>query len=67
MGGSPWPKTGEPHYNTQLRLPDKGKVSKGVAVCNGLEPKQSGPINRSLRYESYDSLFAGCMANMLLN
>ena len=30
----PWPyKTGATHYQTQLGLPDKGRIIKGLFVC----------------------------------
>ena len=36
----PWPKTGATQYHAQLGLPDKGRATKGLVVCNNwdLEP-----------------------------
>ncbi len=36
----PWPQTGAIQYHAQLGLPDKGRVIKGLVVCNSwdLEP-----------------------------
>ncbi len=36
----PWPKTDETHYHAQFGLPDKGRVTKELVVCNDwdLEP-----------------------------
>ena len=30
----PWPQTGATQYYAQLGLPDKGRASKGLVVCN---------------------------------
>ncbi len=32
VGEMPWPKTGAPHYNAQLRLLDKGHAIKVLIV-----------------------------------
>ena len=36
----PWPQTGATQYHAQLRLPNKGRVIKGLVVSNNwdLEP-----------------------------
>ena len=36
----PWPQTDATQYHAQLGLPDKGRVIKGMIVCNNwdLEP-----------------------------
>ncbi len=38
--GMPWPQTGAPQYPAQLGIPDKGRATNGLVVCNywDLEP-----------------------------
>ncbi len=35
-----WPETGATQYHAQLGLPDKGRATKGLVVCNNwnIEP-----------------------------
>ena len=33
----PWPKTGTSHLYVQLGLSEKGRESKELVVCNGLD------------------------------
>ena len=51
-----WPKKGAIPYHAQFRLRDKGRVIKGLGVCNSLDIEPFGEPkvnNRPLRYDSY--------------
>ena len=58
-GGMPWPKTCATHYQARLRLADKGRATKWLVVCWGLDHLYRDILNQiEASHENFYYLWA---------